>query len=123
MADIRYFPGQNLSQPLAGGGDGPHDPGMEARVAKLEAAVEHIQTDVREIRGILACLAPVIDRIDGFLQASLPRLATKDEIGAEASTLRVEIERWPTRRQSLIDIAMIAGLIGVILTIGSHLTH
>src|SRR5690242_15233319 len=110
MADIRYLPGHNPPQPLAGGGDGPHDPGMEARVAKLEAAVEHIQTDVREIRGILARLAPVIDRIDGFLQATLPHLATKDEIDAEASMLRVDIERRPTRRQSLADIAMIAGL-------------
>src|SRR4051794_7738135 len=73
------------------GGGGPHDPGMEARVAKLEAAVEHIQTDVREIKGILARLAPAVDRIDGFLQATLPRLATKDEIGTEIVTLRSEI--------------------------------
>jgi hypothetical protein len=43
---------------LASGGDPPHDGGMEARVAKLEASMEYVQkdiselrTDVREIRG------------------------------------------------------------------------
>jgi hypothetical protein len=45
---------------LAGGGSGPHDPGMEARIAKLEADVGHVQrdigdikTDIREIRNTL----------------------------------------------------------------------
>jgi hypothetical protein len=32
------------------GGSGPHDPGMEARVAKLESDVGHIQSDVAEIK-------------------------------------------------------------------------
>lgn len=35
---------------LAGGGSGPHDPGMEARVAKLESDVGHIQQDIGEIK-------------------------------------------------------------------------
>jgi hypothetical protein len=35
---------------LAGRGSGPHDPGMEARVAKLESDVGHIQRDVGEIK-------------------------------------------------------------------------
>ena len=32
------------------GGGGPHDPGMEARVAKLEAHIEHIQSDLMDIK-------------------------------------------------------------------------
>jgi hypothetical protein len=36
--------------PLATSGGGPHDPGMEARVAKLEAHIEHIQGDLIEIK-------------------------------------------------------------------------
>jgi hypothetical protein len=32
------------------GGGGPRDPGMEVRVAKLEAHIEHIQQDVEEIK-------------------------------------------------------------------------
>jgi len=39
-----------VSAPLAVGGGGPHDPGMEARVAKLEAHIEHIQGDLNEIK-------------------------------------------------------------------------
>lgn len=35
---------------VASGGDGPHDPHMEARVAKLEASMEHVQQDVRDIK-------------------------------------------------------------------------
>jgi hypothetical protein len=38
------------SPQLAIGGGGPHDPGMEARVAKLEAHIEHIQSDINEIK-------------------------------------------------------------------------
>jgi hypothetical protein len=34
----------------SGGGGGTSD-GMEARVAKLEASVEHIQKDIAEIKG------------------------------------------------------------------------
>ncbi len=38
---------------LAASGGGPHDPGMEARVAKLEAHIEHIQSDINEIKSDL----------------------------------------------------------------------
>jgi hypothetical protein len=38
------------SDQVAPGGGGPHDPGMEARVAKLEAHLEHIQSDLTEIK-------------------------------------------------------------------------
>ena len=41
----------HLGRPqLATAGGGPHDPGMEARVAKLEAHIEHIQSDINEIK-------------------------------------------------------------------------
>lgn len=43
------------------GGDGPHDGGMEARVAKLEAAVEHIQGDIAEIKADLRSLRDKVD--------------------------------------------------------------
>jgi hypothetical protein len=38
------------SKGLASGGSAPHDPGMEARVAKVESDVGHIQSDVSEIK-------------------------------------------------------------------------
>lgn len=35
------------------GGGGPHDPGMEARVAKLESDVEYVKRDIAEIKSDL----------------------------------------------------------------------
>jgi hypothetical protein len=43
---VQLMPGQ-LALSRSGG---PHDPGLEARVAKLEAHIEHIQTDLHEIK-------------------------------------------------------------------------
>ena len=47
----------NVEPPLALGGGPPHDGGVEARIAKLENAVEYIQRDVGEIKGDLRALA------------------------------------------------------------------
>jgi hypothetical protein len=100
---------------LASGGDGPHDPNMEARVAKLESDVGHIRSDITEIKTILGRLAPRIDEMYGR-QAIL---ATQSDIAG----LRVEIERRPTRRQTVFDIFTIVTLVGGILTLGSRLAH
>lgn len=43
----------------------PHDGGMEARVAKLEASVEYIQRDVAEIRSDLKSLDQAIRKFGG----------------------------------------------------------
>jgi hypothetical protein len=60
VGDVVALPGSQVAaidnKEIAGGGSGPHDPGMEARVAKLEADVGHIRSDVTEVR-----LAPRID--------------------------------------------------------------
>ena len=104
---------------LAGGGSGPHDPGMEARLAKLESEVSHINQGVSEIRGVLGRLTPIIDRMDGFQQATLPNLATKVEL----VDLRNQIEKRPTRRQIVVDVGLIVGIIGSLITIGAKLAH
>jgi hypothetical protein len=88
---------------------------MEARVAKLESDVGHIRSDISEIKGILSRLAPRIDELYG----KLPFFAGKEDI----ANLRTDIEKRPTRRQSITDIILIAGLIGTILAIGSRLAH
>ena len=38
------------ADPLRHGGGGGHNGGMEARVAKLEAVLEHVQTDIADIK-------------------------------------------------------------------------
>lgn len=50
-----YIPSAPLS--IEYGAGPPHDGGMEARVAKLEAAVEYIQRDVAEMRASLEQLS------------------------------------------------------------------
>lgn len=39
-----------LTPYLVPSGGGPHGPDLEARIAKLEASVEHIQSDLAEMR-------------------------------------------------------------------------
>jgi uncharacterized coiled-coil protein SlyX len=102
-----------------GPGSGPQDPHMEARVAKLESDVAHIRDDVHEIRGVLTRLAPIIDRMDSFQQAILPNLATKLEL----ADLKHEVEKRPTRRQTIQDVALIVGTITALITIGSKVAH
>jgi hypothetical protein len=119
VVPFRSEDGPRPGMPLAPGGSGPHDPDMEARVAKLESDVEHIKNDISEIKGILARLAPIIDRIDGFLQATLPGLATKLEL----ADLRAEIQKRPTHRQIIFDLFALAGFVGVILAIATRSAH
>jgi len=61
---------------LAPSSGGPHDPGMEARVAKLEAAVEHLQADMTEVKAVLGRLEPKISEMFG----AFPHLATKADV-------------------------------------------
>jgi hypothetical protein len=97
------------------GGGGPYNPGMEARVAKLESDIGHIRSDMSEIKTLLARLAPRIDEMYG-------RQATAAS-QADLANLRIEIEKRPTRRQAVFDIFAIVTLIGGILTLGSRLAH
>ena len=119
--------------PLADGDPGSHDPAMEARLARVESDIGHIKSDISEIKGVLGRLAPRIDEIYG----KIPHLATKEDLARhelatredfarlELSTkeniarLAAEIEKRPTRRQTMVDVAMIVGLI----TLGTRLAH
>lgn len=104
---------QELRRGIEGGGGGPHDPGVEPRIARLEAAVNHIQEDVRDIKAVLAQLVPVVNRMDGFLQATLPSLATRADVEREAASLRLEIERRPTWARIVASVAVLAAIAAV----------
>lgn len=58
--------------PVEPGGRGPHDPGMEARVAKIEARLDHIDQTLVEIKVALAPIA---------------KLPTKGELFAYSATV------------------------------------
>jgi len=57
---------------------------MEDRVAKLEG-------DMQDVKSVLSRLEPMIIRIDATLTATLPHLATRAEVSAEISGLRIEM--------------------------------
>lgn len=81
---------------LASSGGGPHDPGMEARVAKLEAAVEHIQRDLADVKADLR--------------------AFKGEVGAFRTDVRADFkevreEFKSVRSQARTDFLILAGMI------------
>lgn len=94
---------------------GPYDPGIEARIAKLESDVGHIRSDISDIKNILARLAPRIDEMYG----KLPFFSTREDI----VNIKAEIDRRPTRRQSVLDIIAIVGFIGTLLAIGARFAH
>jgi uncharacterized coiled-coil protein SlyX len=106
-----------LGIPRAGTGStgGPYDPGMEARIAKLESDVGHIRSEISEIKNVLTRLAPRIDEMYG----KLPFFSTKEDI----ANLKIEVGKRPTRRQSILDIFSIVALIGALLAIGARLAH
>lgn len=83
------------------GGASPYDPRMEARVARLEE-------DMREVKGILARLEPMIIRIDAVVSATLPTLATKGDLADLRSELRGELAEKPSK-------TYMWGLLGVLI--------
>lgn len=90
------------------GGGTPYDPGMEARVARLEQ-------DVHEVKTVLSRLEPMIVRIEAILGATLPTLATKAELAELRSDLRTELAEKPSKTYmwgvlGVLIIAYAAGL-------------
>ena len=84
------MPDTSLEQP----GSGPYDPGMEARVSRLEqgmqdvqSAVGRLETTTGKLEERMARVELAVARIEAMLGATLPHLATK----AEVADLRSEM--------------------------------
>jgi hypothetical protein len=45
------------------------------------------------------------------------------DVRNEIADLQLEIARRPTRRQSILDVSAIVGLIGAVLTIAARFAH
>ena len=126
---------------MADTGGPSYEPGLEARVSRLESDVAHMREDIAEIKATLDRLAPRIDELHGFLNAVLPTLATKAdladlraelksevadlraELKSEIADLRLLIMQRPTHRQTVYDIFAIVGLIGTGLATATRLIH
>ena len=60
---------------LGNDGNPPHDGGMEARVAKLEAAVDHIQRDLAEVRTSVAMVSNTLSAVQTDVAVIKERLS------------------------------------------------
>lgn len=67
--------GSPPSPPLNTGGEGGRFPDMEARVAKLEAHMEHVRDDLKKLSSVPADLAEIKAKVDA--------LPDKDWVGAK----------------------------------------
>jgi hypothetical protein len=74
----------------------------------MEARVPRLKDDVREVKGILSRLEPVIARIDAVLGATQPMLATK----AELTDLRSDLRTEPAEKTSK---TCMRGVLGVLI--------
>ena len=93
------------------GGD---DPALEARVARLEAAVDRLQMDVSEVRTVVGRLEPKISEMAG----AFPHLATKAEISQMLGTLphlatKADLAKRPTIAGIIAIVALIAAIASV----------
>ncbi len=68
-------------------GGGPYDPGMEARVPRLEEHMSDVKSAVATLDARTARLEVAVAEIKAMLTATLPHLATK----AEVADLRAEM--------------------------------
>jgi hypothetical protein len=77
----------------------------EARIAKLEVAVEHLQADMAEVKTVLGRLEPRISEMFG----AFPHLATKADVAA----VKVDVAKRPTIAGIIAIVAVIAAIASV----------
>jgi hypothetical protein len=79
-------------------------------LAKLESDIEHIRSDIAEIKDLLDRLSPRIIEMCG----TVSRLGNKEDL----AKISAEIERRPMRRKTVVDVvALIVVVIGALITI------
>lgn len=75
MSNVNYGPWEQSQGRVDSRGGPPHDGGMEARVAKLEAAVEHMQRDLAEVRTSLAMVNNTVSSVQTDVAVIKERLS------------------------------------------------
>lgn len=88
---------------VATGGRGPHDPGMEARVAAVE-------TDLKEIKGVLVRLEPLLGRMDDRLRKM--ETDTLPKLGSELAELKGRVSQLPSTIQLIGFVLAVLAIAG-----------
>lgn len=94
---------------VASGGGPPHDGGMEARVAKLEATVEYIQRDVSEIKSELKSINEALRVFGNDVNGEFRR------VSGDVATVKERQTHTPTTLQMWVAVA------GVLIPTGGAL--
>jgi len=89
----------------------------------VTAKVEAQERTSLEIKELLRLLVPKLEDVAGFAKHRAPILADKADLTKIAAELRVEIDKRPTRRQAILDMAWVFGLIVAAVTFGSRFAH
>jgi hypothetical protein len=92
-------------------------------VEKGFTRIDEVERSSGEIKNTLRGLVPKIDDLAGFAKHRAPNLADKYDMVRLQADLKAEIDKRPTRRQSVMDAVMIVGFFGTVLAIGSKLAH
>jgi len=96
---------------------------LSQTVGQVVSRTDSLEKTGSEIKEILRSLAPRLEELAGFTKHRAPYLADKTDLANLSAGLKAEIEKRPTRRQSVTDVILIAGLVGTLLTIGSRIAH
>ena len=112
-----------------------HEASPEETLAEVQASVTAMQHSLNalvakidaqdrlaaETKNMLRQLEPKIEDLNGFAKHRVPTLTDKADLTKAVADLRAEIEKRPTRRQSVVDLGLLVALVGGLLAIGSHL--
>jgi len=94
--------------PIDDGGDGPHDHGMEQRVARLEA-------DVGEIKATLGRLEPMLVRMASeFTEFRTEMARTREDM----ARLDGRVSQLPTTWQLMTGVVGVIGFVFLLLRFG-----
>ena len=85
----------------------PHDPGMEARVAKLEEAVREVRTDTKAMRQQIAALATGLDSLRQYV-AKLTQDVAK--LTVDLARIDGRVSQMPTLLQLITVVIAIWGM-------------
>ena len=96
---------------------------LRKTLGDVAAKVDAQERSAAETKDLLRQLAPKIEDVAGFVKHRVPVLADKADLERVAAGLRAEIEKRPTRRQAILDMAWVFGLIVATVTFGSRLAH
>ena len=93
---------------------------LTAKVDRVELKSDNNEKTLVELKNLLAQLTPKLDDAAAFAKHRAPSLVDKADLTEATTKLRLEIDKRPTRRQAIFDLAWVFGLIAGAVAFGSR---